>query len=42
MTDFKDSKKKVEEFNKTLINPQGDENVDSLFFTQFFMQSGAL
>ena len=31
MTELKDSKKKVEEFNKTLINPQGDENVDSFF-----------
>ena len=36
MTDFKDSKKKVEEFNKTLINPQGDENVDSFFFYAIF------
>ena len=32
MTESKDSKKKVEEFNKTLINPQGDENVDSFFY----------
>ena len=40
-TEFKDSKQKVEEFNKTLINPQGDENVDS-FFMQFYMQSGTL
>ena len=32
MTELKDSKKKVEEFNKTLINPQGDENVDSFFY----------
>ena len=32
VTDFKDSKKQVEEFNKTLINPQGDENVDSFFY----------
>ena len=30
--EFKDSKKKVKEFDKTLINPQGDENVDSLFY----------
>ena len=32
VTEFNDSKKKVEEFNKTLINPQGDENVDSFFY----------
>ena len=32
MTEFKNSKKEVEEFNKTLINPLGDENVDSLFY----------
>ena len=41
VTEFKDSKKKVEEFNKTLINPQGDKNIDS-FFMQFYMQSGTL
>ena len=34
-------KKKVEKFNKTLINPQGNENVDS-FFKQFYVQSGTL
>ena len=32
VTEFKDSKKKVEEFNKTLINPPGDETVDSFFY----------
>ena len=32
VSEFKDSKKTVEEFNKTLINPQGDENVDSFFY----------
>ena len=32
MTEFKDSKKEVEEFSKTLINPQGDENIDSYFY----------
>ena len=37
----KTPKKKVEEFNKTLISPQGNENVDS-FFMQFYMQSGTL
>ena len=39
VTEFKVSKKTVEEFNKTLMNPQGDENADS-FFMQFYMQSG--
>ena len=32
VTEFKDSKKEVEEFSKTLINPQGDENIDSYFY----------
>ena len=41
MTELKVSKKKVEEFNKTLLNPEGDKNADS-FFMQFYMQSGTL
>ena len=36
MTEFKDSKKKVAEFNKTLINPQGDENVDSFIYARLY------
>ena len=34
---FKDSKKKVDEFKKTLVNPHGDDNSHS-FFLQFYMQ----
>ena len=30
--EFKDSKKKVDEFKKSLINPQGNKNVDSFFY----------
>ena len=41
VTELKVSKKKVEEFNKTLLNPEGDKNADS-FFMQFYMQSGTL
>ena len=37
--EFKESKKKVGKFKKTLINPQRNENVDS-FFIQYYMQSG--
>ena len=29
---FKDSKKKVDEFKKTLVNPHGNDNSDSFFF----------
>ena len=32
VTELKVSKKKVEEFNKALINPEGDKNVDSFFY----------
>ena len=32
VSEFKDSKKMVEKFNKTLIKSQGDENVDSFFY----------
>ena len=32
MTELKVSKKKVEELNKTLLNPEGDKNVDSFFY----------
>ena len=31
VTELKVSKKKVEELNKTLLNPEGDKNVDSFF-----------
>ena len=41
VNECKDSKKKVEKFNKTLINPQGNEHIDS-FFKQFYVQSGTL
>ena len=35
---FKDAEKKVDKFKKTLVNPHGDDNSDSLFFLQFYMQ----
>ena len=36
---FKDSKKKVDEFKKTLVNPHGDDNSGSFFFfLKFYMQ----
>ena len=31
VNNFKDSKKKVDEFQKTLVNPHGDNNPDSFF-----------
>ena len=36
---FKDSKKKVDKFKKTLVNPHGDDNSDSLFFCIFICNS---
>ena len=35
---FKDSKKKVDEFKKTLVNPHRDDNPDSFFFVFCFCQ----
>ena len=35
---FKDSKKKVDEFKNFLVNPHGDNNSDSFFFFQFYIQ----
>ena len=35
VTELKVSKKKVEELNKTLLNPEGDKNVDSFFLCNF-------
>ena len=32
VNNFKDSKKKVDEFKKTLVNPHGDDNSDSFLF----------
>ena len=34
--DFKDSKKKVDEFKETLVNPHGHDNSDFFFF--FFLK----
>ena len=36
---FKDSKKKIDKFKKSLVNPHWDNNSDSFFFfLQFYMQ----
>ena len=35
---FRDYKKKVHDFKKTLVNPHGDDNSDSFFFLQFYKQ----
>ena len=32
---FKNSKKTIDEFKKTLVNPHGDDNSDSFFFCNF-------
>ena len=34
--DFKDSKSKIENFEKTLVNPQGFNNKDSFFYSILF------